>query len=196
MKKNLFLRLCLMMAVSIFVYACRTDHLPENETTYNNSSKFQLTSKRISLNDAKHKIQLLPELNNAEAKFKTISTIDANGKVIDYGNGVSIDTEDIIYIENGPNYHTYTFRIIRSNAPAGAPVENLLLTPLPDGTYKEFLIRYNLTDNEKLQIQNNEFVDTKNKTQIIELSTGNASGILGKSQSCSYETVTINISCA
>ncbi|MCU7615615.1 hypothetical protein NZ698_00275 [Chryseobacterium sp. PBS4-4] len=32
---------------------------------------------------------------------------------MNYGNGVTINTDDVIYIENGPNYHTYTFRINR-----------------------------------------------------------------------------------
>lgn len=41
MKKKLLLRLCLMMVVALFIYACRTDHLSENETRYNNSNAFQ-----------------------------------------------------------------------------------------------------------------------------------------------------------
>lgn len=51
------------------------------------------------------------------------------------------------------NYHTDTFRIDRENAPADAPIENLVLNPLPDGTYKELLVSYNLTVQEKLPSQ-------------------------------------------
>ena len=29
------------MSVALFIYACRTDHLPENEIRYNNSNAFQ-----------------------------------------------------------------------------------------------------------------------------------------------------------
>ncbi|WEK69138.1 MAG: hypothetical protein P0Y62_14960 [Candidatus Chryseobacterium colombiense] len=65
--------------------------------------------------------------------------------MIDYGNGVSIDTDDVIYIENGPHYYTYTFHIKRDNAPEDAPLENLLLSPLPDGSYREL---YTLTSIE------------------------------------------------
>lgn len=58
-----------MMAVTIFIYACRTDHLPEQEK-YNNSSAFQLTSKTISLNQSKHKTMLVTELEKAKTEFK------------------------------------------------------------------------------------------------------------------------------
>lgn len=195
MKKNLLLRLCLMMAVSIFIYSCRTDQFPEAEA-YNNSSKFQLTSKRISLNEAKHKAQLVTELNKVEAKLKTISKANVNGRVIDYGNGVSIDTDDVIYTENGPNYHNYTFYIKRENAPADAPLENLVLTPMTNGLYKELLISYNLTAQEKQTIMNGGFVDTKGKTEVKEISMFGNSLISGKNQSCSFQTTTYYMSCA
>ncbi|UFH30893.1 hypothetical protein LNP04_13000 [Chryseobacterium sp. C-71] len=95
---------------------------------------------RISLNKRRCQNLLIPELEKAESAFKSLSKKNANGKVVDYGNGVSIDTDDVIYIENGANYHTYTFKIKRENAPEDAPLENLLLSPLPDGTYQEFLV--------------------------------------------------------
>lgn len=191
MKKKLFLRLCLMMSVVIFIYACRTDHLPENETSYTNSSKFQLTSKRISLDDAKHKVQILPELNKVETGLKNSKT-NINGKVIEYGNGVSIDTNDVIYIENGPNYHTYTFHIKRENAPADAPVENLVLSPIADGTYKEVLVSYHLTPAEKETLNNGGLVDTKGKTIITELADGTYSPLAKGMTSCGWtETYTI-----
>jgi len=186
MKKNLFLRLCLMMAVAIFIYACRTDHLPENEISYNNSSKFQLTSKRISLSESKHKEKLVTELGKAEANFKVLSKINVNGRVIDYGNGVSIDTDDVAYIENGSDYHTYTFHITRENAPANAPIENLVMSPLPNGGYKALLISYLLSQQEKQIILNGGDVDTKGKSLVTDLGNGTFSDIMGKSQDCGY----------
>lgn len=180
-----------MMSVALFIYACRTDHLPENETAYNNSSKFQLTSKRISLDDAKHKVQIIPELNKVETGLKNSKT-NINGKVIDYGNGVSIDTNNVIYIENGPNYHTYTFYIKRENAPADAPVENLVLSPMADGTYKEVLVSYQFTQAEKEILNNGGLVDTKGKTTITELANGTYSPLAKGMTACGWtETYTI-----
>ena len=102
--------------------------------------------------------------------------------------GVSIDTDHVIYIENGSNYHTYTFNVIRENAPADAPVENLILSPLPDGSYKELLITYTITPHEKQQIMDGETVDTRGKTTITDIAKGAFAQVLkGGLQSCSWE---------
>ena len=57
MKRNWFLRLCLMMIALLSSHSCRQD-IPSEQETYNNSSAFQLTSKRISLSESKHKAKL------------------------------------------------------------------------------------------------------------------------------------------
>lgn len=184
----------LMLLALVFLLSCRTDQFPEKES-YNNTSAFQLTSKRISLNESKHKTKLIPELEQVENKFKSFSKNNAQGKVVSYANGVSIDTEDVIYIENGSDYYTYTFHINRENAPANAPVENLLLSPLPDGTYREFLLTYNFTPAEKQILRSGGFVDTKDKVVVTELISGTYSAGFAKI-SCSYQTVTFNMPCA
>ncbi|UOU99697.1 hypothetical protein MUU74_07005 [Chryseobacterium daecheongense] len=174
--------------------SCRNDHFPEQET-YSNSSKFNLTSKTISLNESKHKSKLVSELNKAETELKNRKT-DASGKIINYDNGVSIDTDHVIYIENGPNYHTYTFRINRENSPADTPVENLVLTPLPNGGHREFLVSYQFTQQEKQKMLSGYPVDTKGKTTITELVAGtyNGSGQLAKTV-CGYVSETIWVAC-
>lgn len=191
MKKNLFLGLCLMMAVVLSTFSCRQDLLPEQET-YHNTSAFQLTSKRISLTEAKHKANLLPELEKAEAKFKEKSS--AFGKIVDYGDGVSINTDDVIYIENGTGFHTYTFNIKYDNVPENAPVENLVLSSLPDGTYKKLLVSYNLTQQEKQDILAGKSINTNGKATVTEPTKGTYSGMLSKN-SCNYETVDMVFSC-
>uniref|UniRef100_UPI0011848C50 hypothetical protein n=1 Tax=Chryseobacterium echinoideorum TaxID=1549648 RepID=UPI0011848C50 len=175
MKKHLFLRLCLMFLVGFSAFSCRTEEFHNEEETQG-SMQFHLTSKRISLSESKHKAKLFPELEKAKKGIAAFQKVNVNGRIINYGNGVSIDTDDVIYIENGPNYHTYTFHIIRDNAPADAPLENLLLTPLPDSTYKELLIIYNLTAAEKAKLQAGLSVDTKGKTQVTELANGTFNG--------------------
>jgi len=165
------LRLCLILTVALTVYSCRTDQFPEAQP-FNDSSKFQLTSKRISLDEAKHKAQLLPEIEKIEAEFKVKTKTNAFGKTINYGNGVSIDTDEVMYIEKGPNIHTYTFHINRENNPADAPLENLVLSNLPDGTYRELLVSYNFTLQEKQMLENGIPVDAKGKVTITELAQG------------------------
>ncbi|WEK68133.1 MAG: hypothetical protein P0Y62_09625 [Candidatus Chryseobacterium colombiense] len=181
MRNKLLVRLCLNLMAIFMICSCRTDQFSEHET-YSDSPTFHLTTKRISLDASKHKTKILPELEKAKAGIRAFSKVNVNGKIINYGNGVSIDTDDVIYIENGPNYHTYTFHIKRDNAPEDVPLENLLLSPLPDGSYRELLITYTLTSTEKERLKAGLMVDTKGKTQVTELANGtfNGSGQLAR----------------
>ena len=182
----------MLFALAFLLIGCRNDQITEKEA-YNNSSAFQLTSKRISVDESKHKARLLPEIENAETVFK--SQAKSFGNTIEYNNGVSINTDDVIYIENGPNYHTYTFNIIRESASADAPVENLLLSPLPDGSYREFLVTYHFTEEEKQALLSGSDVDRTGKMSITELEKGTFGNPLAKSSSCNYETVDVYIPC-
>ncbi|MFC7348460.1 hypothetical protein ACFQO9_17210, partial [Chryseobacterium zhengzhouense] len=174
--------------VAITAYSCRTDQFPETPN-FNDSSKFQLTSKRISLHDAKHKTLLLPELEKSKVNLKKFSQ-KISGKTVGYADGVTIDTDNVTYIENGPNYHTYTFYIKRENASADAPLENLVLSPLTDGTYRELLVTYNLTEQEKETLSNGGFVDIKGRSTTVEVNGFyNSSGVSAKGTSCNWEII-------
>ena len=198
MKKNLFLRLCLTIVVGLSFNSCRQDILPELET-YHNTSTFQLTSKRISLDEAQHRAKLLPQLEKAESEFKSKTKSSAFGKTVNYGNGISIDTDDVIYIENGTGFHSYTFNIQHENAPEDAPVQNLVLSPLADGTYRELLLSYNLNLQEKQMLANRIPIDTHGKVTITELAQGTYSngGIMSKTNmSCEWVEETQWNSCS
>ncbi|WP_294287200.1 hypothetical protein, partial [uncultured Chryseobacterium sp.] len=120
MKRNYFI---MLLALALILFSCQTENMTDEPVSVDTGNKFQLTSRRISLNDSKHKLKLTPELSKAETFLKFLKP-DVSGKTVSYGNGVSIDTDDVIYIENGLNYHTYTFHIKRENAPENAPLEN------------------------------------------------------------------------
>ncbi|WP_299176252.1 hypothetical protein, partial [uncultured Chryseobacterium sp.] len=91
-----------------------------------------------------------------------------------------------------------TFHIKRENAPADAPLENLVLSPLSDGTYRELLVIYHLTLQEKQQIENEHLVDLTGKTTTQELVPGTyGSGLMNKTTTtqCYWETATVNVPC-
>ncbi|WP_312089800.1 hypothetical protein [Chryseobacterium sp.] len=165
----------LMLWALVFLLSCRTDQFPEQEA-YNNTSAFQLTSKRISLNESKHKTLLLPNLEKAETEIEK-NKLNVQGKLTTIGNGITIDTDEVIYMENGPDFHSYTFKVIRDNAPDNAPVENVLMIPNTDGSYRVFHIVLNLTDADKAKIANKQFVDYKNKEHVTELANINLSSL-------------------
>ncbi|WP_426476110.1 hypothetical protein ACP3T3_12070 [Chryseobacterium sp. CBSDS_008] len=198
MKNKFIVRLLSLVTIMVLLYSCRNELTSEQET-YNNSGQFRPTSKTISLEQSKHKLVLKTELQKAQHNLKEIKT-NISGKSVDYANGVSIDTDNVTYIEYGPTFHTYTFNLDRENAPENAPLENLVLSSLPDGTYKELLVTYNFTPQEKLDLLAGKGVKTTGKTTAIELAKGTYGGVIsnrsmGGAESCSYQTVDIYFSC-
>lgn len=176
----------MLMALAFLLQGCRTENMNDESASTGSINKFQLSSKRISLAESKHKPQLIPEISKATTFLKS----KVSGKTI---NNISIDTDHVTYIENGPNYHTYTFNIIKENTEENAPVENLVLTPLPDGTYKGLIFRYNFTEQEKQNILNGIPVDTKGKTTIYE---AEGSFNVSKVTECNYVEETIWQDCS
>jgi len=183
--KNNFISRLLLLVVIITLHSCRNNELLTEQETYKSSSQFKLSSKTIRLDQSKHKLVLNTELQKAKSSLQKIKT-NAFGKTVDYNNNILIDTDNVTYIENGPNFHTYTFNLIRENAPEDAPIENLVLAPLVDGTYKEILISYNLTAQEKKAILKGENISTKGKCYIMELNGSTFNPIVSKSQNCSW----------
>ncbi|WP_312285462.1 hypothetical protein [Chryseobacterium gleum] len=197
MKNKFIARLLTLVTIMVLFYSCRNELTTEQET-YNNSSQFRPTSKTIRLDQSKHKLALKTELQKAQDNLTEIKT-NASGKSVDYANGVSIDTDNVTYIEVGPTFHTYTFNLVRENAPENAPLENLVLSSLPDGTYKELLVTYTFTPQEKLDLLAGKGVKTAGKTTAIELAKGTYGGVVSNSmgtvESCSYQTVDMYFSC-
>ena len=99
-----------LLMVLLVLAACRTDQLQE-EKARNEASESMLRSKIISLNESVHKNKIAPLLSRLKQSYKNNKT----GKNVSFGDSISINTDHVVYIENGPNYHTYTFNIIRNN---------------------------------------------------------------------------------
>lgn len=180
------LKLLSFLLILLVLAACRNDHLQDLHYQ-EEGAKNQLVSKIISLNESVHKNKIAPQLSKTKYELKK-NTAFSKGAPL---GEITIDTEHVIYIENGPNYHTYTFAIERTNPSPNDPIENLLLTPLPDGTYKEFLVIYNFTEQEKENISNGNYSYSGSNTTITELASGtfNTNGALAR-QFCGWETRT------
>ncbi|SUX48772.1 hypothetical protein [Chryseobacterium indoltheticum] len=187
MKNKFILRLLMIAILVITIHSCRDSEIlaEHDNASHGNSTQLKLSSKKIRLEQSKHKLLLKNELERATNNLKKIKT-NVFGKNVDYTNNILIDTDNVTFIENGPNFHTYTFNLIRENAPEDAPIENLVLAPMFDGTYKEILISYNLTIQEKKAILRGENLSTKGKSHIMELNGGTFNLAPAKSQNCSW----------
>ena len=196
MRNKPVLRLLMLAILMITIFSCRNNELLNEQDidVQNNNNRLELISKIISLEESKHKEKLTTIISDVQNKVAKVQN-KPFGKNVNYNN-IIIDTKNVTYIENGPNYHTYTFRIFRDNNSNDGLIENLLLTPLPDGSYKEFLITYNFTEQERKKILSGGDVSRKGKMNIVELDKETFGNPLAKSSSCSYQNVDVYISCA
>lgn len=174
--KNKKLKIFVYLSVILgFLVSCRTDFVNEQIVKNNNASS--LTSRSISLQESPHRQRLAPILSELN---KNLNNGNKSQKSVNFGDSIIVDTDDIIMMENGSNYHTYTFKVKRTNAKPNDPVENLLLSALPNGTYREFWVTYNVSENEKQLIQNGGSVNFKNKLNIVELFEHNFQNLVQK----------------
>ncbi|WP_123891536.1 hypothetical protein [Chryseobacterium piscicola] len=162
-------------------YSCRTESLNDDQTSETQKNPL-FFSKVIPLDESIHKSKLQKELQVAKLQLNK-THFDSKGVVVNFNNS-TISTSNVKYFESGAGFHTYTFKIDHPDAKDNDPLENLVLTSMPDGTYREFLISYNLTSQEKKTLMLGGNVSTKDKYSITELTSG-ASGT-SKNQNCNY----------
>lgn len=167
-KRRLYLFGLLLFFLGI-INSCRNDHLQDIKVR-NEEQNAKLTSRVIALSESPHKARLITELNQTKSLMSKTST-NALGKSVNYGDSISINTDEVIFMQNG-NYHNYIFRIDKNNPIQGDPIDNLLLTPLPDGSYKEFLIQYYITEQEKQSFLSGNWRIPTNRIKITELLPG------------------------
>lgn len=189
-----------LFALLLLLLACRTENLIEESNPIDQSSPLRLSSKTISLSEAKHKQNLITELTKAKTLLSSIKS-DAFGKTVNYGNGFTINTDKVLYIESDTHHYSYTFNIQKDNQSENEPLENLVLSPLADGTFKELLVSYNFTPQEKHTLLIGGTIDTKDKVTVTELTKGmfNDNGQLEKTitgSTCGYEEEQVWISCS
>ncbi|WP_288448648.1 hypothetical protein, partial [uncultured Chryseobacterium sp.] len=82
MKNKFILRLLSLVTIMVLLYSCRNELSPEQEA-YNNSDQFRPTSRTIRLEESKHKLVLITELQKAQDNLTEIKT-NTSGKSVDY----------------------------------------------------------------------------------------------------------------
>lgn len=160
MKKNKmkFLKtLTFLFILSLF--SCSED-LYETESNKSNYKVSYVNSVAIQNNK-----ELVKTLRNE----KIIKTNSLNKIVIDTVNNFSIDTDFVKFLQ-GPNFNSYTFKIIEQE---DNYLDNLVLVSQAGAPYSAFIMRYNLTEQEKIALNNGQIIDFTNKAKVLKLSNSN-----------------------
>lgn len=160
MKKNKMKFLKTLTFLFIFsLFSCSED-LYETESNKSNYRVSYVNSVAIQNNK---------ELVKTLRDEKIIKTNSLNKIIIDTVNNFSIDTDFVKFLQ-GPNFNSYTFKIIEQEENY---LDNLVLVSQEGAPYSAFIMRYNLTEQEKTALNNGQAVDFTNKAKVLKLSNSN-----------------------
>ncbi|WP_139421013.1 hypothetical protein [Chryseobacterium mulctrae] len=174
MKKNLLLRLCLILTLVLVVHSCRTDDYyyqqTDSENQFQNRKFYVLNAKEVKgipgLWEKVHNIQQNVMIHNIG--IKAISKNNQDSLL----QGGTIDTDSVLVIENNGS-KTYTFKITRDSA--SPIVENLVLKKNEDESFSGIMLKYNFTEQEKKISSLGHAVDFTNKIEVFPIENLNIS---------------------
>lgn len=167
-----------------FLTSCETD----NESIQTNQEQ-QFSIKEVAFTEFNTNSRLLDKISSIERtpknKTNTASRTNSPDEAYD------INTNHAIYIENSDGtHHTYTFAV---NSQDESPeLENIVLSLQEDGSYKAYLTKYNLTEQELADLDNGlELNVSEESTSITEVSYDQVNFM--SRMGCSFELVTIEV---
>lgn len=161
-KKFKSLSLFLILGLLISNFSCQVDEAIVEKENIDKKNDFII--KHIESNEIqKNKIlaNKIQNLKNSLSDFKSKTVYNSE---FDF----YIDTEQALYVQSNDSlYHSYTFQINRTTPSNN--LENLFLSLQADGSYKSYIVTYNVTEQEKNQIYNNVQVNLENKVSYLEI---------------------------
>ena len=156
-KHNKILKFFFLIGI-LFHFSCEKEEIyePKSENSKN------LVVKHYKLSELKSKSIVYEKINNLAKTKPKSNYLRRTVNVNDYG--FSVETEDIMYIQDGDNY-SYTFKIYRDTLTS--LTENLVLKPKEDGSFETYLVQYNYSEEDKQNYNNGlPIVNKHQKTQI------------------------------
>lgn len=193
MKRTKFLKRDLLLIFLVFTtfWSCQKDDFYENQSSIQQSSN--VTFKRISYEKLKTNQKAMEKLGKFTLRNNSVKNNLSNTilqrTVYNEQLGIEIDTIGIVYIERG-GYHTITLQAYQADED-DKKLKNLILNQEKDGSYSEYLLAYDLTDEELEKVENKEDVDLIGNTTIYRITSNyNPSGFPLNDPDC-WEDVVI-----
>ncbi|MBG6060479.1 hypothetical protein IWX83_000242 [Flavobacterium sp. CG_9.1] len=177
--------LIILLSTFFALTACNHDVLNENIQNIDAGIK----SKKITFDQFKKQkkaFSIVSDINKKQNELKLLSNKTTNNTVSNF----TIDTQKGLHLEYA-NLHSFTFPIHREVD--NGKVENLVLSFQNDGSYKVKILKYNLTQQEKIDIANDQLKNIQNPIITIPIENFNLNA---KISSCETVTETIWVSCS
>ena len=176
-----------MVLATLFFVSCNDDYQERNNFSSKSRKVTRVNLKKLQSN------------RNAYKKVNSILNVGKNKNQqnrIVYNDlyDFYIDTNEIIYIENG-NYNSFTLAVFRTEETTYK--ENLFLHLQPNGEYAAYILRYNLNEQDLINYQNGLPIQNLNqKTVIIPLDNFEVGSLASRTNCvpefmamCEYEVV-------
>ena len=182
-RKLYFLKLgILFFGITILLWNCEKENINiEKEGV--KEAKYSVSE--INFSDIKrntHLYQKLEELGKSKKKLHRKDTHNKSLYSSEYDFTVNTDIAKYIQSRDG-KYHSYTFPVTRETN--NGLLENLLVNLQSDGNYKLFLISYNFTKQEKLEIHQGEHVNLEDKVNFTSINSNVLEGLFSKTEQIS-----------
>ncbi|VXB31334.1 hypothetical protein FLAVO9AF_130176 [Flavobacterium sp. 9AF] len=149
----------------LYFTSCINDDFIENQNSQNEN---KISSRYINFNEVKRNWKIFDKFKNVQEKINQSksNSLNQNARLVYLSQfDFSIDTDQILLIEK-EGYKSYTFPIYRENEID--KTENLVITE-SNGFVNAYISKYDLTENDKASLENNQYVDLKSKTEISSL---------------------------
>ncbi|WP_034060999.1 hypothetical protein [Lacinutrix jangbogonensis] len=174
-KNYLKLGILLFLISLVFTNCEKDDDFTTKEPTVKQAQTVKYTTSIVQKTTFNINENLKLALNKFKAVDKSNVLNNASKLVINDSLNIAIEDGSAKYLESlDGSYHSYTFVAFDYGKSQG--MQNIVLSLQLDGTYKEFLIYYDLTDSEIESYRNNEYVNLLGKVTIVALEGSSLSG--------------------
>ncbi|MEL1249028.1 hypothetical protein [Flavobacterium helocola] len=185
MRKKQFRILSILILITLFAFiGCNDDNLHEHKY----DAEAGIKSRKISFNEFKNHTEAFDLV--ADVNKKQSESNSALNKIIkDTLNNFTIDTQEGLYLQYA-NLHSFTFPIHREED--NGKLENLVLSYQNDGSYKVKILKYDLTPQEKADLELDQLKNIQNPIITIPIENFNTNLVVN---GCETITETIWVSC-
>lgn len=155
----------------------------ETEKEFANKSNNGIQRRKITYEELKTNPNVINYLKKAKEKLKP--QISNSERIINMGE-YFIETNKVLLLEYA-GLKSYTFNMYKTVSVENAKLENLVIAEKYDGSYSTKILKYNLTENEKVQLANNTLKSISNPIEMKKIS--NSSNNFDNSSGCVHVVV-------
>jgi hypothetical protein len=161
-----------LFGVSLFLSNCEKNEINEvHQTIKETTIKSNYSVSEIGVSEAQRNTSLIQKLDELTKKKKKSHNKNTHSKSV-YSSeyDFTVNTDFGKYLESSDGtYHSYTFPVTRETD--NGLLENLLVTLQLDGSYKLFLISYNINEKEKQEFLEGKYINFKDKVNYTKINT-------------------------